>query len=169
MTHQRFLFKKSECIRAHFIWLSVTGISNLLSSLYQNYGSLLFKEQSHSLSPVFKCHYMKSFIFITLPVLILHYILCLLGMGSCQWDMLSTSLRRWPQVRWIAFFFFFSLSSRELLILMSNCSSVCLFSVFQLAGLQAKLAWMIIFWVTHELCMNRLKICQVAFGWMCVS
>lgn len=91
--------------------------------------------------------------------------LYLLGTGS------GGSLRRWSQVRWIITFslFFnfilFPMHSRGLL----TCSHLCtILFMLQLAGSQAKLAWIVIFWMTHRLCMNRYSIFQMALGRVCV-
>ncbi len=50
------------------------------------------------------CHYLKSFILLTLTLFIFDRILCLPGVGSSPWDMLRMSLRRWSQVRWSTVF-----------------------------------------------------------------
>lgn len=125
----------------------------MLSSLYQTYDNLLFKDVSHGLSPA----KLQCVIFeMSLPEIIcpprsvftLRCILCLLGMGSYQRDVLRTSLGTWSQVRWIAFFFF-SLSSAELTWAADSRQRLFFFLLFQLTGSQAKLARTILFWMTH--------------------
>lgn len=61
-THRRFLFMIITVRQNLFLFDSETGISNLLSTLYQTYDNLLIKAVSHSLSGgktsvwCFKCH-----------------------------------------------------------------------------------------------------------------
>lgn len=109
MTHQRCLFTIIRMCQSIFflIWLSNRNfqfVIVILSNVWR-LTDLWTKPQPVTVFQVSVCDLWNVIIsFSLVSVFILHCMLCLLGMGSCQWDMLRTSLRRWSQVRRITFF-----------------------------------------------------------------
>ena len=97
---------------------------------------------------------------ITLAVFTLHCVLCLLAMGSCQWNVVRTGLGRWSQVRSITVLFFVFLTG---LTWSTNSCVGCW------PYLCDSTRWISRHTEPHKPCMDWHEICQMALGWMCIS
>lgn len=87
---------------------------------------------------------------ITLAVFTLHCVLCLLAMGSCQWNVVRTVLGRWSQVRSITVLFLF-FSHWAHVIYEFMCGLLALFMWFNSLDLKTHWASQAVYGLTRDM------------------